>query len=114
MGWLLPLGPHRVMGSFAGYSVSVCTFKSVRLFLQRLVSSDVAICWIPFLWTFFSSPEDLVQFVLHIPFNFSSASRLLGCHFFVAALSTLSVTRSSFVFPMSEEDLRCVKKTGDA
>ena len=40
------------MGSFAGYSVSVCTFEIVRLFCNGF-SSDVAICWIPFLDFFF-------------------------------------------------------------
>ena len=123
MGWLLPLGSHKVMGSFAGYSVSVGTFEIVRLFFNGFFFScrDLMDC---FFGLFFSTPEDLVQFALHIPFNFSSASRLPGCHFFVAALSTLSdtrtlfflwPTRSYFVFPMPEEDLWCLKKkTRDA
>ena len=140
MGWLLPLGSHKVMGSFAGYSVSVSTSEIVRLFFNGFFStaffqrhflrlfwtafsSDVAIWWIAFLDLFFSTPEDLVQFALHIPFNFSSASRLPGCHFLVATLSTLLdsrrlfslwPTRSCFVFPVHEEDLWCLKKTGDA
>ena len=96
MGWLLPLGSHKVMGSFAGYSVSVSTFEIVRLFFNGIFStafsSDVAIGWIAFLG-FFATPEDLVQFALHIPFNVSCASRLPGCHFFLATLSTLPDTR---------------------
>ena len=38
MGWLLPLGSHKVMGSFAGYSVSVSTFEIVRLFFNGIFS----------------------------------------------------------------------------
>ena len=39
---------------------------------------------------FFSTSEDLVEFSLHISLNFSSTSRLPGCHlFFVVALSAL-------------------------
>ena len=131
MGWLLPLGSHKVMGSFAGYSVIVSTFEIVRLFFngfffgffQRLFLLMLRFDGLPF-WTFlFSTPEDLAQFALHIPFNFSFATRLPGCHFFLAALSTLSDTRSlSFlwpttsclVFPVPDEDLWCLNKTRDA
>ena len=52
MGWLLPLGSHKVMGSFAGYSVSVGTFEIVRLF-STAFSAHVAIWWIAFLDFFF-------------------------------------------------------------
>ena len=135
MGWLLPLGSHKVMGSFAGYSVSVSTFEIVRLFFNGIFSMAFSSALLNgfFFWCcdfmdcffgpFFSTPEDLVQFALHIPFNFSSASRLPGCHFLVATLSTLLdsrrlfslwPTRSCFVFPVHEEDLWCLKKTGDA
>ena len=38
MGWLLPLGSHKVMGSFAGYSVSVSTSEIVRLFFNGIFS----------------------------------------------------------------------------
>ena len=141
MGWLLPLGSHKVMGSFAGYSVSISTFEIVWLFFNSVFSTaffqwlflrlfwkafscDVAIWWIAFFGPFFSTPEDLVQFALHIPFNFSCASRLPGCNFLVATLSTLLdtrrlfslwPTRSCFVFPVHEEDLWCLKKkTRDA
>ena len=118
------------MGSFAGYWVSVSTFKIVRLFFNGFFfwCCDLMDCLLgPF---FFSTPEDLAQFALHIPFNFSSASRLPGCHFFLAALSTLSdnrrlsflwPTRSHFFFScawrrlvMSEEDSWCLKKPGEA
>ena len=73
------------MGSFAGYSVSVSTFEIVRLFFNGFFfrCCDWMDC---FFWTFFSTHEDLVQFALHIPFNFSSASRLPGCHFFCRGL----------------------------
>ena len=37
-----------------------------------------------FLDFFFSVPEDLVEFALHMSFNFSSTSRLPGCHFFLS------------------------------
>ena len=135
MGWLLPLGSHKVMGSFAGYSVSVSTFEIVRLFFNGIFSMAFSSALLNgfFFWCcdlmdcffgpFFSTPEDLVQFALHIPFNFSSASRLPGCHFLVATLSTLLdsrrlfslwPTRSCFVFPVHEEDLWCLKKTRDA
>ena len=130
MGWLLPLGSRKVMGSFSGYSVSVSTFEIVRLFFngfffgffQRLFLLMLRFDGLPS-WTFFSTPEDLAQFALHIPFNFSSASRLPGWYFFLAALSTLSdnrrlsflwPTRSHSVFPVPEEDLWCLKKTRDA
>ena len=95
MGWLLPLGSHKVLGCFAGYSVSVSLFEIVRLFFQRLFVLMLRFDGLPF-WTFSSTPEDLVQFAFHIPFNFSSASRLPGCQFFVAALSTLLDTRRLF------------------
>ena len=41
MGWLLPLGSHKVMGLFAGYSVSVSAFEIILhffniFFLRRL------------------------------------------------------------------------------
>jgi len=135
VGWLLPLGSHKVMGSFAGYSVSVSTFEIVRLFFNGIFSMAFSSALLNgfFFWCcelmdcffepFFSTPEDLVQFALHIPFNFSSASRLPGCHFLVATLSTLLdsrrlfslwPTRSCFVFPVHEEDLWCLKKTRDA
>ena len=130
MEWLLPLGSHKVMGSFAGYSVSVSTFEIVRLFFNGFFFGffqRLFLLMLPFdgllFGLFFSTPEDLVQFALHIPFNFSSASRLPGCHFFLAVLSTLSdtrrlsflwPTRSCFVFPVPEEDLWCLKKTRDA
>ena len=101
LGWLLPLGSHKVMGSFAGYSVSDSTFEIVRLFFSMsLFSSAVGISWIAFCWTpsFFPTSEDLVEFSLHISFNFSSTSRLPGCHlFFVVALSTLLDTRGLFL-----------------
>ena len=130
MGWLLPLGSRKVMGSFAGYSVSVSTFEIVQLFFngfffgffQRLFLLMLRFDGLLF-WTFFSMTEDLAQFALHIPFNFSSTSRLPGCHFFLAALSTFSdtrrlsflwPTRSCFIFPVPEEDLWCLKKTHDA
>ena len=71
-------------------------------------------------WRFFSStPEDLVQFALHIPFNFFSVSRLPGCDFFCHGLVYSfgqqkaffpRPTRSCFGFPMPEEDLWCLKK----
>ena len=130
MEWLLPLGSHKVMGSFAGYSVSVSTFEIVRLFFNGFFFGffqRLFLLMLPFdgllFGLFFSTPEDLVQFALHIPFNFSSASRLPGCHFFLAALSTVSdtrwlsflwPTRSCFVFPVPEEDLWCLKKPRDA
>ena len=120
MGWLLPLGSHKVMGSFAGYSVSVSTIEIVRLFFIGFFFSccDLMDCLFgPF------TPEDLVHFALHMPFNFSSTSRLPGCHFFVVGLPPLSdteglfllwQTRSCFVFPTPEEDLWCLKKPRDA
>ena len=135
MGWLLPLASHKVMGSFAGYSVSVSTFEIIRLFFNGIFSMAFSSALLNdfFFWCcdfmdcvfgpFFPTPEDLVQFALHIPFNFSSASRLPGCYFLVATLSTLLdsrrlfslwPTRSCFVFPVHEEDLWCLKKTGDA
>jgi len=63
------------------------------------------------------------EWEIKFPFNCSSASRLPGCHFLVATLSTLLdtrrlfslwPTRSCFVFPVHEEDLWCLKKTRDA
>ena len=79
MGWLLPLGSHKVMGSFAGYSVSVGTFEIVRLFFQRFFLRLLEFDGLLFA-PFFSTPEDLVEFALHMLFNFSSTSRLPGCH----------------------------------
>ena len=72
---------------------------------------------------FFSTSEDLVEFSLHISLNFSSTSRLPGCHlFFVVASSTLLDTRRLFsavtdqklFFSMPEEDLRWMKKPDHA
>ena len=44
MGWLLPLGSHKVMGLFAGYSVSVSAFEIVlhffNIFFLRLLEFD--------------------------------------------------------------------------
>ena len=116
VGWLLPLGSHKVMDSFAGYWVSVSTIKIVRHFFIGFSFSccDLMDCFFgPF------TQEDLVQFALHMPFNFSSTSRLPRCHFFVVGLSPLPdterlfllwQTRSCFVFPTPEEDLWCVAK----
>ena len=56
MGWLLPLGSHKVMGSFAGYSVSVGTFEIVRLFFNGFFFScrDLMDC---FFGLFFPRPR---------------------------------------------------------
>ena len=85
MVWLLPLGSHKVVGSFAGYSVSVGTFEIVRLFFKVFFFGcwNLMDCFLDF---FFSVPEDLVEFALHMLFNFSSTSRLPGCHFFCHGL----------------------------
>ena len=126
------------MGSFAGYSVIVSTFEIVRLFFngfffgffQRLFLLMLRFDGLPS-WTFlFSTPEDLVQFALHIPFNFSSATRLPGCHFFSRGpvysfghqktffsmtnqkLSCFSCAWRRLV--MSEQDSWCLKKPGEA
>ena len=60
MGWLLPLGSHKVMGSFAGYSVSVSTFEIVRLFFNGIFSMAFSsallngfFLMLRFDWTFF-------------------------------------------------------------
>jgi len=79
---------------------------------------------------FFSTPEDLVQFALHIPFKFSSASRLPGCHFFCRGLvyifgrqktffSTTNQKLFSFSYAwrrlvMSEKDSWCLNKPDEA
>ena len=39
MEWLLPLGSHKVMGSFAGYSVSASTFEKSFGFFSTAFSS---------------------------------------------------------------------------
>ena len=132
MGWLLPLGSRKVMGSFAGYSVSVSTFEIVRLFFNGFFFGFFQRLFLLMLrfdglssWTFlFSTPEDLAQFALHIPFNFSSASRLPGWSFFSRGLvysfgqqkTFFSMTNQKpcLVFPVPEEDLWCLKKTRDA
>ena len=121
------------MGSFAGYSVSVSTFEIVRLFFNG-ISSSAFFSTLRFdellFWTFFSTPEDLLQFALHIPINFSSTSKLPGCNLFVATLSTLSDTRRLFFsminqklfcfscawrrLVMSEQDSWCLKKPDEA
>ena len=130
------------MGSFAGYSVSVSTFEIVRLFFNGIFSMAFSSALLNgfFFWCcdlmdcffgpFFSTPEDLVQFALHIPFNFSSASRLPGCHFFGCDLvysfghqkTFFSMTNQKlFCFSrawrrlvMSEEDSWCLKRPGEA
>ena len=123
MEWLLPLGSHKVMGSFAGYSVSVGTFEIVRLFFngfffgffQRLFLLMLRFDGLLF-GLFFSTPEDLVQFALHIPFNFSSASRLPGCHFFFSRPCLLFRTPEDFLFydqPEAVLFFLCLKKTCD-
>ena len=123
MEWLLPLGSHKVMGSFAGYSVSVSTFEIVRLFFngfffgffQRLFLLMLRFDGLLF-GLFFSTPEDLVQFALHIPFNFSSASRLPGCHFFFSRPCLLFRTPEDFIFydqPEAVLFFLCLKKTCD-
>ena len=117
------------MGSFAGYSVSVRTFEIIRLFFQRLFLLMLRFDGLLF-WTFFSTPEDLVQFALHILFNFSSASRLPGCHFFGRDIvysfghqktffSTTDQKLSCFFYGwrrliISKEDSWCLKKPNEA
>ena len=118
LGWLLPLGSHKVMGSLVGYIRSASELsKSFGFFSTSLFSSAVAISWIAFCWTpsFFSTSEDLGEFSLHILLNFSSASRLPGCHFFfVAAFSTLLDTRRLFLVWLTRSGFfRCLKKTYD-
>ena len=103
------------MGSFAGHSVSVSTFEIIRLFFRRLFLLMLRFDGLLF-WTFFSTPEDLVQFALHIPLNstlhysfghqktfFSTTDQKLSC--FSYAWRRLM---------MSEEDLWCLKKPGEA
>jgi len=51
VGWLLPLGSHKVLGCFAGYLVSVSLFEIVRLFFQRLFVLMLRFDGLPF-WTF--------------------------------------------------------------
>ena len=122
MGWLLPLGSHKVMGSFAGYSVSVSTFEIVRLFFNGIFFNGFFFgsferLFLPMLrfdgllfWTFFfSTPEDFVQFTLHIPFNFSSASRLPGCHFFGCDL-VYSFGHQKTFFSMTNQKLFCFSR----
>ena len=103
------------MGSFADYSVSVITFEIVRLFFNGFFfwCCNLMDC---FFWTFFSTPEDLVQFALHIPFNFSSASKLPGCHFFLSRPCLLFRWPEDFFRydqPEAVSFFLCLKKTCD-
>ena len=94
------------MGSFAGYSVSVSTFEIVRLFFNGFLfwCCDLMDC---FFGLSFSTTEDLVQFALHFPFNFSSASRLPGRHFFLSWTCLLFRTAEDFCFAMTNQKLFC-------
>ena len=64
MGWLLPLGSRKVMGSFAGYSVRVSPFEIVRLFFNGFFFGSFERLFLLMLqfdgllfWTFFPRPR---------------------------------------------------------
>ena len=89
----------------------------LRLFLLMLQFDGLLF------WTFFSMPEDLAQFALHVPFNFSLPQDFLDVIFF-SCPCLLFRTPEDFLFydqpeavlffPVPEEDLWCLKKTHDA
>ena len=121
MEGLLPLGSHKVMGSFAGYSVSVSTFEIVPLFFNGfffwcLDSMDCFFGLFSHAW----GPRTVrlahtVQLFLCVKTScMSFFCRGLVYSFGHQKTFFLWPTRSCFVFPMPEEDLWCLKKTRDA
>ena len=137
MGWLLPLGSHKPMGSFAGYSVSVSTFEIVRLFFngfffgffQRLFLLMLRFDGLPF-WTFFfhaRGPRTVrlahtVQLFLCLKTSWMSFFSRGLVYSFGHQKTFFSMTNQKlFCFScawrrlvMSEEDSWCLKKPGEA
>ena len=121
MGWLLPLGFHKEMGSFAGYSVSVSTFEIVPLFFQRLFLLMLRFDGLLF-WTFLFHARGPHTVRLALAVELFLCLKTSWMSFFCRGLADsfghqktfFCYDRNCFVFPMPEEDLWCLKKPRDA
>ena len=109
------------MGSFAGYSVSVCTFEIVRLFFNGFFfwCCDLMDC---FSGLFFHARGPRTVHLAHTIQLFSSASRLLAwMSSFCCGLVCSFGHQKMFCFcyawrrlVMAEEDSWCLKKPDEA
>ena len=124
MGWLLPLGSHKVMGSFAGYSVSVSTCEIVRLFFNGFFfwCCDLMDC---FFGRFFPRPRTSYSSPCTYRSTFSLRQDFLDVIFFwhglVYSFGHQKSDQKLFWFSyawrrlvMSEEDSWCLKKPDES
>ena len=129
MGWLVPLGSHKVMGSFAGYSVSVSTFKIVRLFFNGFFfwCCDLMDCLLGPFFFHARGPRTVrlahtVQLFLCLKTSWMSFFSRGLVYSFGQQKTFFSMTNQKpFFFScawrrlvMSEEDSWCLKKPGEA